>query len=183
MSSHTDSDDTRILIVDDEPVARHLYHTMLATFGYEQVDSAASGEQGLARLQQDDYQVVLLDKNMPGISGMDVLRETQNLRPACQFIMVTGYNSDDSAREALSLGVTDYLAKPPDIHELRSRVETAAATARAFRLERSLPEEVARIVNGLKQTLALDEREQRLAQGADLIRQLEGLCASESDPD
>jgi DNA-binding response OmpR family regulator len=183
MNRKPDTDDIRILIVDDDPVARHLYHTMLTTFGYEQVDTAASGELGLARLQQNDYQVVLLDKNMPGISGMDVLRDTQNLRPACQFIMVTGYNSDESAREALSLGVTDYQAKPTDIHELRSRVKAAAATARAFRLERSLPKEVARIVAGLKQALALDDREQRLAQGADLIRQLEGLCASESDPD
>ena len=102
-----------ILLVDDEAFIRDALELYFESNGFE-VSAAASGGEALnifAR-QGDDIDLVLLDLVMPGMHGLEVLRELKNADPAVQVIIATGCNSMDNAFEALRLGAMDYITKP-----------------------------------------------------------------------
>jgi response regulator RpfG family c-di-GMP phosphodiesterase/serine/threonine protein kinase len=117
----------RILIIDDEPSMRDLCRAVLQTDGVE-CDEAADGEKGLKALATDSvYDLVLLDVNMPGISGLEVLRRLREDPPSphVKVIMFSGQSSADEMAEMLLNGADDYLSKPFSIMQLRGRVKTA----------------------------------------------------------
>jgi len=102
-----------ILLVDDEAFIRDALELYFESNGFE-VSAAASGGEALnifAR-QGDDIDLVLLDLVMPGMHGLEVLRELKRVDPAVQVIIATGCNSMDNAFEALRLGAIDYITKP-----------------------------------------------------------------------
>ena len=102
-----------ILLVDDEAFIRDALELYFESNGFE-VSAAASGGEALnifAR-QGDDIDLVLLDLVMPGMHGLEVLRELKRADPAVQVIIATGCNSMDNAFEALRLGAMDYITKP-----------------------------------------------------------------------
>jgi CheY-like chemotaxis protein len=116
----------RFLVVDDEPVARNLLRTILKSTGYTQVDEADSGLVALEALANFEYHVVLLDKNMPGIDGLEVMRRAQSLKTEVEFIMITAYGSMESAMEAMDLGAFSYVTKPfSDVRVITRRVDAA----------------------------------------------------------
>ncbi len=114
----------RILIVDDEKQIRRILSVLLAERGHN-VREAESGEQALA--VQPEYQphIVLLDLSLPGIGGLDVLREMLACSPRPDCIMMTAYGTIRSAVEAMRLGAFDYLAKPFDNDELLLIIDRA----------------------------------------------------------
>ena len=102
-----------VLLVDDEAFIRDALELYFESNGFE-VSAAASGGEALnifAR-QGDDIDLVLLDLVMPGMHGLEVLRELKRADPAVQVIIATGCNSMDNAFEALRLGAMDYITKP-----------------------------------------------------------------------
>ena len=102
---------TKILIVDDEEVIRLSYMRILA--GANCVVRAVWNWEQVAQAMQDEaFDVVLLDLRMPGMDGMSVLRALKQRWPDSEVIVITGYPSLDSAKEAVALGAWDYLAKP-----------------------------------------------------------------------
>jgi two-component system response regulator AtoC len=107
----------RILVVDDEEVVRLSYARIL-----EQMDcdaqAAADGEQALQAMAERQFDVVLLDLRMPGAHGLEILKTIKQRWPASEVVIVTGYPTFESARQALRLGACDYLAKPPDADAL-----------------------------------------------------------------
>ena len=105
------SEKTRILVVDDNEVVRHSFIRSLAT-GRCCVESAWNGEDALQAMEQTPYDVVLLDLRMPGMSGMDVLKVIKERWPETEVVVITGYPSVESAKEAVRLGAHNYLAKP-----------------------------------------------------------------------
>ena len=116
----------RILIVDDEPIARRLFSSVLELRGYLNLEAAETGEVALHKLREKQYQLVLLDKNMPGIDGIEVLRQGKIIQPSCQFIMITAYGSKETVVEAIDLGAHSYLTKPlVNVEEIVQRVESA----------------------------------------------------------
>ena len=116
----------KILIVDDEPVARRLISSVLALHGYLTFEDAETGEAALEKLKKQQYDLVLLDKNMPGIDGIEVLRQGRIIQPFCQFIIITAYGTEDTAVEAIELGAHSYLTKPlVNVEEIAKRVEAA----------------------------------------------------------
>ena len=116
----------KILIVDDEPVARRLISSVLALHGYLTFEDAETGEDALQKLKTKQYDLVLLDKNMPGIDGIEVLRQGRIIQPFCQFIMITAYGTEDTVVEAIELGAHSYLTKPlVNVEEIAKRVEAA----------------------------------------------------------
>jgi len=102
-----------ILVVDDESTICELFKLILNTRGYNVV-AVADGESALRAFQEETFHLVITDKNMPGMSGLDLLREVKKLRPEVDVILVTGYASKESAIEALNFGAASYIEKPFD---------------------------------------------------------------------
>lgn len=101
----------RILIVDDEEVVRCCHRRVLAG-SHNDVVAVCSGADALQAMEAAAYDVVLLDLRMPGMDGMTVLREICRRWPECEVIVITGYPSLDTAKEAIRVGARDYLSKP-----------------------------------------------------------------------
>jgi len=120
----------RILVVDDEPGMRDLLSRVLGEAGHDVV-TVESGETALVLLAREKYDVLILDKNLPGIDGLAVLRLARSHHPATRAIMITAYPSDDSDATARALGVVAYIVKPFWIVALVEVVDAAVADGRA----------------------------------------------------
>jgi len=107
----------RVLVVEDEENVRDLLLTVLAENGYR-VDAVRSGEEALRQLDQQLYDLVLLDLNLPGMHGLNVLGAGPALQTDAQFIVMTAFGSIDSAVEAMKLGAVDFIKKPFRTEEL-----------------------------------------------------------------
>lgn len=129
-----DASSSRVLVVDDDEVVRRSYARSLATSACS-VDAVDNGEAALRRMQQDVFDVVLLDLRMPGMDGLAVLRILKRDWPDSEVIVITGYPALDSAKQAVALGAYDYLAKPTEPREL-VRVTTSAAQHKRWALHR-----------------------------------------------
>jgi len=100
-----------ILIVDDEPIVRESIGDWLKDAGY-QVVTAASGEEALELVEQQDFGVMVVDIRLPGKTGISVLKEVKALKPEIKSIVITAYSTADLAAEAAKLGAVDFLIKP-----------------------------------------------------------------------
>jgi two-component system response regulator AtoC len=98
----------RILVIDDDKEVRVSLQTVLETLGYL-TSTAGSGEEGLDTLSKDSYDLVICDLRLPGISGMDVLKQSGSSAP---LILMTAYGNQDIATEAVHAGAFDYISKP-----------------------------------------------------------------------
>ncbi len=114
----------KILIVDDEQVICDLLHDELSERGYL-CTAVLSGNDALAKLAAEDFDVVLLDIRLPGMSGMEVLREIWLNHGNTATIMITAINDVDTAVEAIQLGASDYIVKPFDLDRVNTSVRAA----------------------------------------------------------
>lgn len=114
----------RILVVDDEEMNRDLLQQILTREGYE-VETAASGQEALALLRDTTFHIVLSDLRMPGMSGVDVIRELKTLAPFTTGIIHTAYASVETAVEAMKAGAYDYVTKPVRRDELLVVIQRA----------------------------------------------------------
>jgi two-component system response regulator HydG len=105
------SDKNRILIVDDDEVVRWSYLRSLESIS-RNVEAASDGEEALQTMEQNPFDVVLLDLRMPGEDGLSVLRTIKQKWPESEVVIITGYPTVASAKEAVRLGAFDYVAKP-----------------------------------------------------------------------
>lgn len=118
------TDRQRILVVDDEKNIRLTLSHMLEMEGYA-VETAVNGEDALQRLQEESFDLMLLDLKMPGIAGTEVLAQVNERYPQIKVIMVTAHGTVDNAVEAMKVGAVDFIQKPfapQEIRELVSRV-------------------------------------------------------------
>jgi nitrogen regulation protein NR(I) len=131
----------RILVVDDEESIRELLKDFLESKGYE-VAIAADGESGLKMLREDKFDLMLMDVMMPGMSGLDVLRETAAEKVEVPVIMMTAYASVQTAVEAMKLGAYDYITKPfvlEDIlHAIKRALDVSRLQQENYRLKKEL---------------------------------------------
>jgi putative two-component system response regulator len=122
---------TRVLVVDDEPAVTELLSRLLKREGYD-VNVAADGATALEGLAAHRPHVVLLDVNMPGMSGIDVCRRIKG-DPSTRLtpvVMITGMSQRDKRIEALDAGADEFLGKPVDAQELLTRVRSLARIKR-----------------------------------------------------
>lgn len=112
----------KILIVDDEKASRKSLKDILRLEGYN-VSAAEGGQQAVEVLEEEDFDLMLLDLKMPGMSGLDVLEKTVEIAPRTKIIMLTAHGSLESAIEALRFGAHDYLLKPASPDEILASVE------------------------------------------------------------
>ena len=110
----------RILVIDDEPQIRRVMRTGLTAQGYF-IDDAKSGDEALEKLRHARFDLVLLDMNMPGMSGLETCREIRAASDVA-IIMLTVRNSEADKIAALDAGADDYVTKPFSMPELWARI-------------------------------------------------------------
>ena len=115
----------KILLVDDET---DFVETMTKRFGIRKmpIASASSGAEALKLVDEEDFDVIILDVRMPGMGGLEVLRQIRAKRPLTEVIMLTGHASLDAGMQGMNLGAYDYVLKPADFDELLDKVRRAA---------------------------------------------------------
>lgn len=129
---------TRILVVDDEEVVRLSHIRTLASMHCD-VEVVPDGSEALRQMEQRAADVVLLDLRMPGMDGMAVLREIKRRWPETEVVIITGYASVETAKEAVRLGAYDYLAKPVGPDDVIN-VANGAMTQKRWALRRDRTE-------------------------------------------
>ena len=125
----------KVLVVDDERDLLEVLETMLAEAGW-QVDTAANGREALVLVDASPYEVVLSDIDMPGMSGLELLREIRGRDLDVPVLLITGHPRVDTAVEALEHGALRYLRKPIRERDLLSAIEDASRLHRMARLKR-----------------------------------------------
>ena len=120
----------KILIVDDEQVVCDVLSDELSERGYL-CTAALRGNEALTKLAEQEFEVVLIDIRLPGMSGMEVLREVWLNHPNTATIMVTAVNDVATAVEAMKLGASDYIVKPFDLDRVDTSICTALETRQA----------------------------------------------------
>lgn len=120
----TQSQASRVLVIDDEDVVHASLRKILSRLGYG-VEGVLSAQEGLSRLEQDRFDLIITDLMMPQMNGIELLQELRRRRCTTPVLMVTGYPTIRTAVQAMRLGAVDYVAKPFTRKELLSPVKRA----------------------------------------------------------
>lgn len=133
----------RLLLAEDEPIQRRVLERRLGKAGYV-VDTARNGEEALAKLMQEHYQILITDWDMPGMDGATLCRRVRevNLPGYLYILLLTGHDSAADIVVGLEAGADDYIRKPANEAELLARLKTCR---RVVELERSLRDANARV--------------------------------------
>lgn len=130
----------RILIVDDEPVVIKSCERILTPEGYA-VDGASNGREAIGKLGKDGFDLVITDLRMPDIDGIELIRWIKNSKPDTGVVVITGYPSQESIKEALGLRILDYLPKPFSPGLLIEITQKAMEYKKAGEIAEALPTE------------------------------------------
>ncbi|HAS55644.1 MAG: Fis family transcriptional regulator [Nitrospirae bacterium GWC2_57_13] len=114
----------KILVVDDEKSMRDFLSIMLRKTGYD-VSIAENGEEALARMQSEIFDLVISDVKMPDIDGIAVLKQVKDISPETIVIMITAFATTETAIEAMKLGAYDYITKPFKVDEIKLIIQKA----------------------------------------------------------
>lgn len=122
----------RVLIVEDEEILRDVLQTYLGKL--YKTDTASSGEEALEKMSQHHYHIVITDINMPGITGIELMKTIRKGNPWIQVIIITGYPTLNTAIDCIDTGASFYLVKPFRMDEIKKT--TAICIRRLERWER-----------------------------------------------
>jgi len=114
----------KILLVDDEIIFTSNMSKLLNSRGYHAI-AVNSGDSAIEALENENFDVIVLDLKMPGMDGITTLKEIQKLDLFTETLILTGHGSIDTAMDAIRLGAYDYLTKPCEIGELVAKIEEA----------------------------------------------------------
>ncbi len=162
----------KILIVDDEKLVRWSLQEDFQKEGY-QVDVAEDGREALARIEKEQYDLILLDIRLPDISGIEVLQKVRQRVPHLTVVMMTAYGDIETAVKAMKAGAFDFITKPFNLGEIRMRVERSLETLR-------LKEEVSYLRRFQREQLGVDRFIGRSKEMRELFDLIEKLAKTES---
>ena len=114
----------RLLIVDDDKLLNHNMTWLLRRKGYE-VTGVEDGESALASIETQEFDVIILDQKMPGMGGIEALREIKKEHPDIEVIILTGASSVESAVKGFEFGAYDYTTKPMQMDILEEKIQKA----------------------------------------------------------
>jgi len=129
----------RILVVDDEEIMRNLLRDMLTDRGYE-VLAVHRAEDAISAFKSRDFDLTITDIRMPGMDGIELIRQVKSIDKDSVIIVITGYGALESAQEALRLGAYDYITKPFAIDEIEFVIRRGVAARRLILENRRLGE-------------------------------------------
>jgi DNA-binding NtrC family response regulator len=116
----------KILIIEDEAAIRRVLKNILSEENSEyQVEEAQDGEEGFAKIKQEDFDLVLCDIKMPKMDGEELLTQVKEIKPEIPFVMISGHGDLQTAVNTMKLGAFDYISKPPDLNRLLNTVRNA----------------------------------------------------------
>ncbi len=170
MNPMSESTAIRILYMEDDRAQARIVRKTLRRSGYD-VDHASDGEEGLAMYSTGSYDLLLVDQSMPGREGLDVIRTLVSRGPLPTTIMVTATGNEQTAVEAMRLGVSDYVIKSMDggfINYLPAAIERALKHRRLAQQKQQVEEELAARIRELEQANAELQRFNDLAVGREL---------------
>ncbi len=113
-----------ILLVDDEEQFLKVLSQRLEGRGIK-VDTSTSGEDAIKRVEGKDFDAIILDLAMPGMSGLETLKRIRSENPEVQIIMLTGHSSVEKGVEAIKAGAVDFLEKPADMNKIMEKISEA----------------------------------------------------------
>ena len=146
----------RILIIDDEATIRASLLEALANEGYT-TESAETGEEALAKCHGQEFDLVVTDLKLPGVSGLEILQALRNQGRQTPVIMMTAYTSIETAVDAIKAGAFDYVAKPFDMefafHDEAEKMKVWDEVERAYQERRVV---TGRVIERVKGGLAVD---------------------------
>ena len=119
----------RILVIDDEKSARTLLERVLGGAGHT-VSLVETGEEGLEKLQSGTFDLMIIDKNLAGMDGLELLRLARTKFPRMQAILITGFPTEETKQAALQLGVHSYVTKPFGILDILGACDSAIGANR-----------------------------------------------------
>jgi two-component system, OmpR family, KDP operon response regulator KdpE len=114
----------RVLVVDDEPAIRRFLRTSFKAEGYDIVEEE-TGEAALAEIRRRSPDLIMLDLGLPGVGGLDVIRQVRGAGSVVPIIVLTSRTDEAGKVEALDLGADDYVTKPFGVDELLARIRAA----------------------------------------------------------
>ena len=145
---------TRLLLVDDEKEFVQALSERLALRDYD-VAISLSGDEALEKIKRYNYDVVILDVAMPGVGGIDALREIKKMKPLTEVIMLTGHGTIEAAIEGMRLGAFDFLIKPCNTEDLDTKIKNAQ-TRKAEHEDRIRAAKVSDIISSPRSVLEDD---------------------------
>lgn len=116
------------LIVDDVPDMRALLRATLLDLGVKAVEEASDGAQALSIYQQSSIDIVFLDINMPGVSGLELLKELMRLNPKAYVIMISGDSSVNNVKTSIGLGAKGFVVKPYSVDKIQEALNRYSPT-------------------------------------------------------
>ncbi|NOX32953.1 MAG: response regulator [Deltaproteobacteria bacterium] len=114
----------KILLIDDEEEFINTLAQRLEFRGYK-AETAPDGQTGINLLAKNHFDVAILDLMMPGLNGIDTLKQIKNILPDLPVILLTGHGSTKAGIKGMHLGASDYLMKPLDINDLITKISLA----------------------------------------------------------
>lgn len=125
-------DQMRVLLIDDE---EELVYTVAERLKIREIhaDAVTNGEDGIKMVEDNEYDVVLLDVRMPGLDGIDVMKRIHRLRPDLPVILITGHGSAHYSQSGMEEGAFDYVMKPIHIKDLVKKLQAAREHAKKRR--------------------------------------------------
>ena len=166
-----------ILVVDDEKIIHESCGRILRDEGYT-VETALSGQEALLKLKEKQYDLVLSDIKMPGMSGVEALEKMKKEVPDITVVMFTGYSSVETARDSMKLGAADYLPKPFTPEELLRVVREALQKKLRSEENREREGRIQEITSAIHSTLNLREVLNLIATGVVKVMKLKGCAIS-----
>ncbi|GAW92013.1 sigma-54-dependent transcriptional regulator [Calderihabitans maritimus] len=150
----------RILIVDDEETFRDLLVRRFQRKGFAVV-GAGSGSEALERLEEEFFDVAIVDLKMPGMDGLELLEKIKETQPETQVLMLTGHGTIETAIRAMKLGAYDYLTKPCNLEELEILIEKAVEKRKLLGQNKGLQQALNRNL-GFRRIIGESEKIRRL---------------------
>jgi DNA-binding NtrC family response regulator len=113
-----------VLVVDDEEQFLKVFSQRLEGRGMK-VDTSSTGEEALRKVKGKDFDAIILDLAMPGMSGIETLKRIRSENPDLQIIILTGHGSIEKGVEAIKEGAVDFLEKPADVNKVMEKISEA----------------------------------------------------------
>jgi DNA-binding NtrC family response regulator len=136
--------DEKVLLVDDDSEFVETLSDRMTARGLD-VDTATSGPEAIAKVEEGSYDAIVVDLMMPGMDGIETLKQMLKVNPDLQIILLTGHATVEKGVQAVKIGASDFLEKPANLADLLKKIEEAKSK-RVVLLEKRMQEKIQKVM-------------------------------------